>query len=172
MSVLEIRKFKDPVLRKSAKEVAAVDAALRGLIKDMAETAQKNGGIGLAANQVGVLKRVVLAQNGFKEYPPDGRCEPIFLALVNPKIIKKSKDKEYGEEGCLSFPGIFLNIGRAVEIEVEGLNEEGKEIKIKARGLLARILQHEIDHINGILFFKRLGFLERVKFRLTHFSIY
>jgi len=86
--------------------------------------------------------------------------------LINPKIVKKSKEKEKDKEGCLSFPGIFLEIKRAKEIMVEGQDIKGREIRLRAKGLLARVLQHEIDHLDGILFFDRLGFLKRIKFKL------
>jgi len=93
------------------------------------------------------------------------------LGLINPKILKKSKEKEMGEEGCLSFPGIFLKIKRAQEVEVEGLDINGNEIKLKAQGLLARVFQHEIDHLDGILFFNRLNPIKKIGFKLKHSSI-
>lgn len=171
MAVLDIKKFKSPVLRKRCEEVGEIGEEIRQLIKDMAETMKKNQGIGLAANQVGALKRVIvlglLEQNSLPSFK-----QKDFLGLVNPKIVKKSKEKEIGEEGCLSFPGIYLDIKRAKEVEVEGLTEEGDKISFKTQGLPARVLQHEIDHIDGILFFKRLGFFPRIKFWLKHPLIY
>ncbi|MBM3251098.1 MAG: peptide deformylase [Candidatus Nealsonbacteria bacterium] len=88
------------------------------------------------------------------------------LVLINPKILGKSKEIETAEEGCLSFPGIFLKIKRAKEIEVEGLDINGKNIRLKARRMLARVFQHEIDHLDGILFFNRLSFIKRLLFKI------
>ena len=160
MAVLEIKKNKEPVLRKRAKKVSKVDKKIRQLIVDMVQTMAKGQGIGLAAPQVGVLRRVIVVHGDFKGQR--------ILGLINPKIIEKSKEKEKDMEGCLSFPGIFLEIKRAKEIEVNGLDINGKKIKLKAKGLLARVLQHEIDHLDGILFFNRLSFIKRIKFKLWH----
>ena len=160
MAVLEIKKNKDPVLKERAKRVRRIDKKIKKLIVDMAQTMAKEQGIGLAAPQVGVLKRVIVIQGDFK-----GRG---ILALVNPKITKMSREKEKDIEGCLSFPGIILDIKRAKEIKVKGLDINGKRINIKAAGLLARVLQHEIDHLNGILFYNRLNFFKRIKFRLKY----
>jgi len=163
MATLEIKKFNEPVLREKCKEVRKVDKKTKKLIVDMAQTMKRNRGIGLAAPQVGVSKRIIVVQT---ELPKQRIFE-----LVNPKIIKRSKETEVGEEGCLSFPGIFLKIKRAKEVEVEGLDIRGKEIKIKAKGLLARVFQHEIDHLDGILFFNRLSLAGKLKFKLEHPSI-
>ena len=150
MAILEIKKYPDPILRKKCQEVKEINEDVRKLISDMIETMQKNNGIGLAAPQVGVLKRIIVAEtaNGPKGF-------------INPRILKKSKETEIIEEGCLSFPGLFLKIKRAKEIEIEAFDEEGK--KIKAEGLLARVLQHEIDHLNGILFIDKINIFQRWK---------
>jgi len=158
MAILEIKKFNNPVLRKKCQEVKEISEDIKKLINDMTETMKKKQGIGLAAPQVGVLKRIIVVRAGLENQR--------ILDLINPKILKKSSKKETGEEGCLSFPGIFLKIKRAKEVEVEGLNRNGEEIKIKASGLLARVFQHEIDHLDGILFFDRLNFWQRIKFNL------
>jgi len=157
MAILEIKKFNEPVLRKKCEEVKKVDEKIRKLIVDMVQTMKEEKGIGLAAPQVGVSKRVIIVQTDL-----EGRR---ILALVNPKIIKKSQEKEMDEEGCLSFPGIFLEIKRAKEVEVEGLDIKGEKIKLKAKGLLARVFQHEIDHLDGILFIDRISFWQRLKIR-------
>jgi len=159
MAILEIKKFNEPVLRKKCKEVEKVDKKLRKLIVDMAQTMEREQGIGLAAPQVGISKRVITVLN------LENRR---ILGLVNPKILKKSQETEIGEEGCLSFPNIFLKIKRAREAEVEGIDINGKKIKLKTKGLLARVFQHEIDHLDGILFFNRLNFAQRIKFKLKH----
>ncbi len=160
MAILEIRKFNDSVLRKKAEEVGEIDKETKKLIVDMAQTMIKKQGVGLAAPQVGVSKRIIVVAT-------DLRGERI-LELINPKIIKISQEKEKGEEGCLSFPGIFLEIERAKEIEVEGLDINGKRVRIEAKGFLARVFQHEIDHLNGVLFFHRLKLVEKIKFRLKY----
>lgn len=163
MAILDIKKFKEPVLRKKCQEVERIDKNIKKLIIDMAQTMEKNRGLGLAALQIGVSQRIIVVQTDFKE-------RRIFC-LINPKILKISKEKEIGEEGCLSFPGVFLKIKRAKEIEIEGLDISGKNLKLRAKGILARVFQHEIDHLDGILFFDRLGLLKRIKFKLKYFSI-
>lgn len=163
MAILEIKKLNEPVLREKCKRVERVDEKIRKLIVDMVQTMKKGQGIGLAAPQVGVSKRVIVVQTDL-----GGQR---ILALVNPKIIKKSQEKEIAEEGCLSFPGIFLEIKRAKEVEVEGLDIKGKKIKLKTKGLLARVFQHEMDHLNGILFFNRLSFIKKLRFKLKYLSI-
>ncbi len=160
MAILEIKKNKEPVLKKRARKVRKVDKEIRQLIVDMVQTMAKGQGIGLAAPQVGVLRRVIVIQGDFKGQR--------ILGLINPKITKMSKEKEKGTEGCLSFPGVFLEIKRAKEIKVKGLDINGKKVNLKAKGLLARVLQHEIDHLNGILFFNRLGIIDKIKLKLWH----
>ncbi len=164
MAILEIKKFNEPVLRKKCKKVGRVDKKIKKLAIDMVQTMKKGQGIGLAAPQVGVSKRVIVVQTDL-----GGQR---ILALVNPKIIKKSFETEVGEEGCLSFPGIFLEIKRAKEVEVGGLDIKGKKIKLEAKGLLARVFQHEIDHLDGILFFNRLSFIKKIRFKLKYPSIH
>lgn len=163
MAILKIKKFNEPVLRKKCKRVRKIDKKIKKLVVDITQTMKKNQGIGLAAPQVGVLKRAITVQTDLKDQR--------ILVLVNPKILKKSKETETGEEGCLSFPDIFLKIKRAKKIEIEGLDINGKKVKIKAQGLLARVFQHEIDHLDGILFFNRLSFIKKIGFKLKHISI-
>jgi peptide deformylase len=160
MAVLEIKKFNEPVLRKKCRKIKKINRAVRNLIIDMAQTMVKNQGIGLAAPQVGVSKRIIVAAANL----PGQRI----FEIINPQITKKSAETEFEEEGCLSFPNIFLKIKRAKNIEVKGLDIKGRQIKLKAKGILARVLQHEIDHLDGILFFHRLNFLEKVKFKIKY----
>lgn len=160
MAILVIKKFNEPVLREKCRKVRRVDKKIRKLIVDMAQTIERNQGVGLAAPQVGILKRIIIVKTDV----PDQRI----FELINPKITKKSKEIEKGEEGCLSFPGIFLKIKRAKEVEVEGLDIKGKKIKIRIKGILARVFQHEIDHLDGVLFLKRLSFFQKLKFKLKH----
>ena len=163
MSILKIRKFNDKVLRKGAVSVEEIDDEIKKLISDMAETMVTNNGIGLAAPQVGISKRVIVAQADLKD-------QSVF-SLINPKIIKKSKEKIKVEEGCLSFPNIYIEITRPKEIEVEALNINGKKVNLKIGGLLARVIQHEIDHLDGIVFMNRLDFIEKLKFKFKNFSL-
>ena len=163
MALLEIKKFNDSVLREKCKKVRKVDKKIKKLLVSMAQTMKKGQGVGLAAPQVGVLKRAITVQTDLK-----GRR---ILVLVNPKILKKSKETEISEEGCLSFPNIFLKIKRAKEIEIEGLDINGEKIKMKTQGLLARVFQHEVDHLDGILFFNRLSFIKKIGFKLKRLTI-
>ncbi len=160
MAILNIKKFNEPVLRKKCEEINKIDKETEDFIVDMAQTMVKKDGVGLAAPQVGVSKRVIVVMT-------DLAGQRIF-EMVNPKIIKKSKETEFGKEGCLSFPGIFLKIKRMKEIEVKGLDIKGRKIQLKAEGFLARVFQHEIDHLDGILFFHRLSFIQKIKFRIKH----
>ena len=160
MAILEIKKFKDPVLKKRCKKIRKINHKIKKIVVDMAQTMEKGQGVGLAAPQVGILKRIIVIKT-------DLRSQRI-LALINPKIVKRGREKEKGEEGCLSFPGIFLEIKRAKEVKVKAININGEKVNLKAKGILARILQHEIDHLNGVLFYSRLSFIKRIIFKLKH----
>lgn len=158
MEILEIRKFKDPILKKKCQKVEKIDEEIKKHIFAMVQIMQRNNGIGLAAPQVGILKRIIVFHskiNGNR-----------LFALVNPEIIKMSREREIEEEGCLSFPGIFIKIKRAKNVVVEGLDINGEKVRISAEGLSARVFQHEIDHLNGIIFLKRLGFREKLKMNI------
>lgn len=154
MSLRPVRIYGDPVLREKALEVAGVDDSLRSLIADMRETMKAYNGVGLAANQVGVLQRVLVV-----DVPLDDERRAA-LALVNPVILSRS-GSETGEEGCLSIPGIFEDVTRALHIKVRGLDERGQPLAFEAEGYLARALQHEVDHLDGVLFVDRLSLLKR-----------
>lgn len=153
----KIIKYPDPILRKKCEEVRGVTEEIRSLGFEMIEIMTENEGIGLAAPQVGELKRIIVVQTE--------KGSEIF---INPKIIKKSKETIIDEEGCLSFPGLFLKIKRAKEVEIEALNERGEKIQVRAEGLPARIFQHEIDHLDGILFIDRLSFWQKLKLKITN----
>jgi len=141
--VITIQKNKNnPILRQKAKKVNKIDAEIKQLILDMIETLEANNGIGLAAPQINQLLQIIIAKP-----EPDKEA----LVLINPQIKKTSRKKEVMEEGCLSLPDISIPIERPVKITVQGLDINGQLIKIKAKGLLARIIQHEIDHLSGIL---------------------
>ena len=153
MAVREVRLLGDPVLRQKAAPVAAVTDAVRALIADMFETMYAEDGVGLAAPQIGVSERVIVID------PRQDDAVP--LALVNPSIVEASEETERAEEGCLSLPGLNDIVERSAHVIVEGLDREGAPTRIEANGLLARALQHEIDHIDGILFIDRVTPLKR-----------
>ncbi|MFH1401488.1 MAG: peptide deformylase [Parcubacteria group bacterium] len=162
--ILNILNYKNPTLRKKSEEVKEITPKIKRLASDMQETMIKNKGLGLAAPQVGELKQMIvvhLVKN--RSFDERAGLEPEIL--INPRIVGKSKEAETEEEGCLSAPGIFLKIKRAKGVKVEAKNIEGKVMKIEAEGLPARILQHEIDHLNGVLFFNRISFWQRLKIR-------
>ena len=142
MAIREIRLSGDEILRKTSREVEEVTDKIRELLDDMVETMHKYNGVGLAAPQVGILKRVIVIDLYDGEEP---------LQLVNPKIIK-AKGKQEVEEGCLSFPNEYAKMVRPKEVTVEALDRDGNKIKITGKDLLAQALAHEIDHLNGILF--------------------
>jgi peptide deformylase len=145
MAILELQIDDAPILRQKASSVERIDDDLLQLIEDMFETMYAAEGIGLAAPQVGILQRVVIVdiEAHFCEYP--------LIALINP-VITEATGEELGEEGCLSLPGRRGVVRRAIEVTVEGMLPNGKKIKFNADSLMARVLQHEIDHLNGILF--------------------
>ena len=154
MAIRMVRENGDEVLRKRAREVEVVDDKVRELLDDMVETLHAYNGVGLAAPQVGILKRVVVIDLYDDKGP---------MKLVNPKIVKQKGEQEV-EEGCLSFPNQFAKIIRPAEVIIEALNENGKKIKIKGEGLLAQALSHELDHLDGVLFVDKIipGTLEYV----------
>ena len=156
MALLQILEFPDPRLRNRAQPVTHVDTALRTLIDDMFETMYAAPGIGLAATQVNVAKRVLVIDLSEKRDQP--------LALINPEILERSGIEET-EEGCLSVPGYFDKVTRAEKIRVRALDRDGKPIEFDADGLLAVCIQHEIDHLDGKLFVDYLSELKRTRIR-------
>jgi len=160
--ILEIKKYPNQVLRKKCEEVKEITPEIKELALNMEESMVKDKGIGLAAPQVGVSKKIIIVHL-VEERSPEEKNRKVPQAFINPKIIKKSRETAVEEEGCLSFPDLFLKIKRAEEVEVETLNLNGEKIKIEAKGLPARILQHEIDHLEGILFIDRISFWQRIK---------
>ena len=145
----------DPILRKKSENLETVDDQLRGLLNDMLETMYSAPGIGLAAVQVGILKRaIVIDVSRDKE-----KKNPFFL--INPEIIYKSKNTSIHEEGCLSLPGYFAEIERPAECQVKYIDYHGEKKEIKASGLLSTCIQHEIDHLDGVLFIDYLSKLKR-----------
>jgi peptide deformylase len=156
MALLQILEFPDPRLRARAQPVTQVDAALRTLIDDMFETMYAAPGIGLAATQVNVAKRVLVIDLSERRDQP--------LALINPEIVARSGVEET-EEGCLSVPGYFDKVTRAEQISVRALDRDGRPLEFEADGLLAVCIQHEIDHLDGKLFVDYLSELKRTRIR-------
>ena len=139
----------DDVLRRKAHPVTKFDENLRNLIDDMVATLRDAPGVGLAAPQVGVLEQVVIIEYGDEE---DEEVPPKLYAVVNPEITRASDEKEMGVEGCLSIPGLVGDVERSTSIIVKGQNRNGQNVKYKLNGWVARIFQHEIDHLHGVLF--------------------
>ncbi|MGD0795047.1 MAG: peptide deformylase [Dehalococcoidales bacterium] len=146
MAVLNIRTVPDPILKRKAKRVSAVDRSVKKLVKDMSETLHaEEGRVGLAAPQVGISLRVTVI----------GIPDEEDIVLINPEIVRR-KGQRLVSEGCLSIPGYVGQLYRAETVTAKGLDTKGKEIRIKADGLLAQALEHEIDHLNGILYVDRM----------------
>jgi peptide deformylase len=152
MAVREVITLPQPVLRRKARKVTDFGLELQTLVDDMIETMRVAPGVGLAANQVAVPWRVVVVEYGDEE---DEEAPPRLYTVVNPEITRFSNETELETEGCLSVPGIAGEVKRYQAITVKGLNRRGKPVTIKARDWLARIFQHEIDHLDGILFVER-----------------
>ena len=163
---LPIRKYGDPVLRAKGKRIAEVDDKIRGLAGDMLETMHAANGVGLAAQQVGeAVQLTVLDVSQVEDRPStlklngktvDDLASAMPLVLLNP-TLELGEETEAGSEGCLSFPEITADIDRAIIAHVEAETLEGEKVRIEASGLLARALQHEVDHLNGILFVDRMS---------------
>jgi peptide deformylase len=155
MTKLPIITLPDPILRKVSAPIERVDAEVRKLAEDMLETMYKAPGVGLAAVQVGVLRRLIVLDTAKGEDEP-----PSPLVLINPKIVSLGKEMREHEEGCLSIPGTRIEIERPSSVTVQFLDREGKPQELVAEGLLATAIQHEIDHLNGRLI---IDFLSRLK---------
>ena len=154
MAVLSIRIYGDPVLRKRAKEITRVDERLRKLASEMLGTLKDAGGMGLAANQVGEeLRILVVDRTRFQ-------LEDSPLIVINPVIVD-SRGEQTEEEGCLSLPGTYADVTRPLELTVRGIDLDEKEIVIEAKGILSRVLAHEIDHLDGVLFVDHLSSIKR-----------
>lgn len=158
MTIRNIRVIDDPVLRRKAKKVDKITPEIRQLIDDMIETMRAAPGVGLAAPQVGVSERVIVVEyaDDDDEAADDKPAKKKLYALINPEIVWASDERVDGTEGCLSIPGWLGDVSRHEAVAVKGLNRSGQRVKINAQGWLARIFQHEIDHLDGVLYIDRL----------------
>lgn len=152
MAVLPIRTFGDPVLKERCVEVERMDSDVEKLVRDLKDSLPRPGGAGLSANQIGVIKRVFVYDN-------EGEIE----ACINPRIISMSEETEEDNEGCLSLPGPVIPVPRHISLELEYLDLNGKLRRVQAEGWLARVFQHEIDHLDGKLILDRTDRYSRVE---------
>jgi len=165
MTVRPVRIYGDPVLRLKAREIAEFDDSLRQLVADLEQTMHAFNGVGLAANQVGVAQRVLIV-----DVPVDDETRARHV-LVNP-LLSEREGTQDGEEGCLSIPGIYEDVKRARSVRVRAFDEFGRPVEFAAEGYLARAIQHEVDHLDGVLFVDRISALKRalLKRRLEDLS--
>lgn len=154
MAVLPIRIYGDSVLRKRAKKITRVDEKIRKLASEMLGTLKEAGGIGLAANQVGQELRIFIVDRSLFQ------LEDSPLVVINPEIVD-SRGEQMEEEGCLSVPGTYADVSRPLKLTVRGIDLDEKELVLEAKGILSRVLAHEIDHLNGVLFVDHLSSLKR-----------
>jgi peptide deformylase len=152
MAIREIVTLPDPILRRKTRKVSDFGPELQTLIDDMIDTMRAEPGVGLAANQVGVSQRVIVVEYGDDD---DEKIPPKLYVVVNPVFTRLSQEKITGTEGCLSIPGYAGNVDRHEALVVKGMNRRGQPVTIKAKGWLARIFQHELDHLEGVLFVDR-----------------
>ena len=170
MGLRTIVTLPEPVLRRKARPVIKFDKDLQTLIEDMVDTMRAAPGVGLAAPQVGISERVIVVEyaepptptplprgegQGVREGEEPKEVKPKLYVMVNPEILKTSQETVLGVEGCLSIPNLVGEVERHAMVQIKGLNRHGKPVKVKADGWLARIFQHEIDHLNGVLFTDR-----------------
>lgn len=152
MALREIVTIPEPILRKKARKVTEFGPELQTLIDDMVETMREAPGVGLAAPQVASPLRVIVIEYGDEE---NEDAPPKLYTMVNPEIVRVSEETVVGTEGCLSIPGFIGDVERLEQITVKGQNRHGQPMRVKADGWLARVFQHEIDHLNGVLFTDR-----------------
>jgi len=170
MAVREVITIGDPRLRQSSDEITEITPEIEQLIDDMIETMHEEDGMGLAAVQVGEMQRIILVElpedlGGSDE--EDEEIEPLpgagqLYVVLNPRIVRESQETEVGIEGCLSVPGYVGEVERAVQVTVRGRDRHGKKFRLRPRGLLARVFQHEIDHCNGVLYVDKLTDVDKM----------
>jgi peptide deformylase len=156
MALLSVLQFPDPLLRKKALPVVEVNTEIRKIVEDMFETMYEQNGVGLAAIQVNIQQRIIVMDVSHNQKNP--------LCVINPEIIYR-EGIQYEAEGCLSFPGIFDKVERSAKIRIKALNNEGKSYELEAEELLAVCIQHEMDHLDGILFLDHLSRLKQDRLR-------
>jgi peptide deformylase len=154
MGLRTIVTLPEPILRRKARPVTTFDKNLQALVDDMIETMRDAPGVGLAAPQIGIPNRLIVIE--YMDPPEDDEeqkeVKPKLYVMANPEIVKTSEERVLGVEGCLSIPGLVGEVERFAMVQVKGLNRRGQPMKVKANGWLARIFQHEIDHVNGVVF--------------------
>jgi peptide deformylase len=146
VALAQIRQYPDPVLRMRAHEVEQFDGELAQLVERMTSLMGEAAGVGLAANQVGVLQRVFVFQPSADEGP---------RAIVNPEIVERAEDEVADDEGCLSMQGVLVSVGRAARVTIEGRDPSGEEVRLELEDMAARVVQHELDHLDGVLIIDR-----------------
>ena len=156
MAIVPVCTWGHPVLKTRAQKVVEITDDIRCLVRDMQETMQAQNGVGLAANQVGEAIRIFVVEI------PQKTTEPIRYTLINPELTYKSKTKESQDEGCLSFPEIYGPVERFLEVEVRGTDLDNQPVVVRGSGLLARAMQHELDHLDGIVFVERMNIVHRL----------
>ena len=162
MAVREILQIGNPVLRRRSTKITHFDGALSRLVDDMIESMEAANGVGLAAPQVGITKRVIIVEMPDDEsYPHPGER----WVMCNPDVVKASRETEVGQEGCLSVAGYVGMVERPVSALIRGQDVKGKKLRVKAEGFLARAFLHEIDHLNGVLFFDHISSLKRALYK-------
>lgn len=149
MAIRKIVTLPDPVLRKKSRPVKSFDADLQTLIDDMVDTMREAPGVGLAAPQLGILQRIIVVEYGDDD---DETVPAKLFMVVNPEITRTTDETDFGVEGCLSIPNVVGEVERPIAVTVKGQSPRGQNVKYKLEGWLARIFQHEIDHLNGVLF--------------------
>jgi peptide deformylase len=154
MAVKTIRLYGDPVLRKRSESVAEIDDGIRGLVAGLVDTVDGAEGLGLAAPQIGISKRVIVVVE------PGGNGERKHHVVINPEIVSACGE-DVNEEGCLSIPGVFAKVKRPQSVALKGRDPSGRDVSIEAKGLMARAFAHEIDHLDGILFTDRISMVKR-----------
>jgi peptide deformylase len=158
MAIREILKYPEPLLKKRSREVDLIDGELKRLIQDMTETMYDAGGVGLAAPQLGISRRVIVV-----DVSPIDPQQSLFV-MINPEIVFEEGEVDH-EEGCLSVPDCLEKVKRREKVQVRGISPDGKDVEISGEGILAFALQHEIDHLNGILILDRVSPLKRDVYR-------
>ena len=149
MAVREIRIYGDPVLRQKAEPIGEIDDDLREVVRDMLDTLGDAAGVGLAGPQVGELRRVIVVH---PPPPQEGEVREDPQVLLNPEVVERSGPGVAAEEGCLSLPGLYETVKRPDRVRVRASSLDGEELDLRAEGMFSRILQHEIDHLDGVLF--------------------